>query len=153
MGDRFACAASRSLIMDAEGPRDGARCADGRFAELCCADVARCTRQRWAGAAEGSPCLVHHLDALNFLCSRPLRGSLPVLCWRRRHRAILDSWSRGYQAAVLELELPEAALSPPGRCTAEPLPEGWSSLYPYPFLRDPVRTSLSTRRDSARHRV
>ena len=32
--------------MDAEGPRDGAGCADGRFAELCCADVPRCTRQR-----------------------------------------------------------------------------------------------------------
>ena len=37
---------SRSWILDAEGPRDGARCADGRFAELCCADVARCTRWR-----------------------------------------------------------------------------------------------------------
>ena len=46
MRDLFACAASRSLYMDAEGPRDGARCADGRFAELCCADVARCTGQR-----------------------------------------------------------------------------------------------------------
>ena len=32
--------------MDAEGSRDGARCADGRFAEQCCADVARCTRQQ-----------------------------------------------------------------------------------------------------------
>ena len=48
MRDLFACAASRSLYMDAEGPRDGARSADDRFAELCCADVARCTRQRLA---------------------------------------------------------------------------------------------------------
>ena len=46
MRDLFACAASRSLYMDAEGPRDGARSADVRFAELCCADVARCTRWR-----------------------------------------------------------------------------------------------------------
>ena len=30
----FLCTASRSLIMDTEGPRDGALCADGRFAEL-----------------------------------------------------------------------------------------------------------------------
>ena len=104
-----------------------------------------------AGAAEGSPRLVHRLDALNLLCSRPLRGSLPVLCSRRRHRAVPDSWSRGFQAAVLELELPVAALSPPGRCTAEPPPEGWSALYPYPLLRGSVYTSLSTRRDSVRH--
>ena len=60
MRDLFACATSRSLYMDAEGPRDGARSADGRFAELCCADVAVS-----AGAAEGSPRLVHRLDALN----------------------------------------------------------------------------------------
>ena len=90
-----------------------------------------------AGAAEGSPRLVHRLarlrrlDALNLLCSRPLRSSLPVLCSRRRHRAVLDTWSRGYRAADLELELPKAALSPPGRFTADPPPEGWSSLYPY----------------------
>ena len=88
-----------------------------------------------AGAAEGSlhavPRLarLQRLEALKSLCSKPLRGSLPVLCSRRRHPAVLDSWSRGCWAAVLELELPKAALSPPGRCTAEPSPEGWSSLY------------------------
>ena len=91
-----------------------------------------------AGAAEGSPRLVHRLDALHSLCSKPLRGSLPVLCSRRRHRAVLDSWSRGFRAAVLELELPEAALSPPGRCTAEPPPEEWSSLY---YISSSWRTS------------
>ena len=95
-----------------------------------------------ASAAEGSPRLVHRLDALHSLCSKPLRGRLPVLCSRRRHRAVLDSWSRGFRAAVLELELPEAALSPPGRCTAEPPPEGWSSLYPYPLQ---TRTGLHGR--------
>ena len=52
-----------------------------------------------------------------------------MLSSRRRHRAVLDSRSRGYRAAVLELELPKAALSLPGRFTAEPPPEGWSSLY------------------------
>ena len=56
-----------------------------------------------------------------------------MLCSRGRHRAVVDSWSRGYRAAVLELELPKAALSPPGRFSAEPPPEGWSSLYPYPY--------------------
>ena len=35
----------------------------------------------------------------------------------------------GKRAAVLELELPKAALSPRGRFTAEPPPEGWSALY------------------------
>ena len=52
-----------------------------------------------------------------------------MLCSLRHQGAVLDSWSRGYRAAVLELELPEAALSPPDRFTAEPPPEGWSSLY------------------------
>ena len=60
---------------------------------------------------------------------------------RRRHRAVLDSWSRGYRAAVLELKLPKAALSPPGRFTAEPPPEGWSSLYPYPVQFGSVYTA------------
>ena len=62
---------------------------------------------------------------------------------RRRHRAVLDSWSRGFRAAVLELELPEAALSPPGRFTAEPPPEGWSSLYPTPLLREPCAADVA----------
>ena len=53
----------------------------------------------------------------------------------------MDSWSRGYRAAVLELELPEAARAPPGRFTAEPPPEAWSSLYPYPLLRERVYTA------------
>ena len=74
-----------------------------------------------------------------------------MLCLQRRHGAVLDSWSRGYRAADLELELPEAALAPLRRCTAEPPPEGWSSPYPYPLLRERVRTSLSMRRDAARH--
>ena len=56
-----------------------------------------------------------------------------MLCSRRCRGAVLDSWSQGCQAAVLELELPEAALSPPGRCTAQPPPEGWSALYPSPL--------------------
>ena len=72
---------------------------------------------------------LQRLNALKSLCSWPLRGGLPVLCSRWHQGAVLDSWSRGCRAAVLELELPEAALSPPGRFTAEPLPEGWSSLY------------------------
>ena len=97
-----------------------------------------------AGAAEGSPRLVLRLDALNSLCSKPLRGRLPVLYSRRRHRAVLDSWSRGFRAAVLELELPEAALSPPGRCTAEPPPEGCSSLY-----RGQFETSVCACQDGA----
>lgn len=115
--------------MDAEGPRGGARCADGRFAELCCADVARCTRQRLALPKAARTLYTASMLLNSLLCSRPLRGSLPVLCSRRRHRAVLDSWSRGFRAAVLDLKLPEAALSPPGRFTAEPPPEGWSSLY------------------------
>ena len=65
-----------------------------------------------------------------------------MLCSRRRHGAVLDSWSRGCRAAVVELELPKAALSPPGRCTAQPPPEGWSSPYPYPSaVWPPVRPS------------
>ena len=74
-----------------------------------------------------------------------------MFCSRRRHGAVLRSWSRGYRAAVLEQELPKAALSPPGRFTAEPPPEGWSSLYPYPLLRRSVCATLSTRRDSVHH--
>ena len=57
-----------------------------------------------------------------------------MLCSRRRHGAVLGSWSRGYRAAVLELELPKAALALLSRCTAEHPPEGWSALYPYPLL-------------------
>ena len=69
-----------------------------------------------------------------------------MLCSRRHHGAVLGSWSRGYRAAGFELELPKAALSPPGRFTAEPPPEGWSSLYPYPLLREPVYTADLGRR-------
>ena len=76
-----------------------------------------------------------------------------MLCARRRHGAVLSSWSRGYRAAVLELELTKAALAPVGRCTAEPPHEGRSSLYLYPLLRELVYTCLSTRRDAARHRA
>ena len=120
--------------MDAEGPRGGARCAGRslRGAVLCRRGA---LYPPAAGAAEGSPHAVHRLarlgrlDALNSLCSTPLRGSLPVLCSRRRHGAVVGSWSQGCRAAVRELELPKAALSPPGRRTAEPPPEGWSTLY------------------------
>ena len=66
------------LIVDAEGPRDGARCADGRFVEQCCADVARCTYPPAAGAAEGSPRLVHRLDALRMCCGHGRVGVAPL---------------------------------------------------------------------------
>ena len=36
---------------------------------------------------------------------------------------------RGCWTAVLELELPVAALTPSGRCTAQPPCEEWSALY------------------------
>ena len=49
-----------------KAPRDGARCADGRFAELCGADVASCISQRLAlpKLREGSPHTVHRLARL-----------------------------------------------------------------------------------------
>ena len=72
-----------------------------------------------------------------------------MLCSRRRHRAVQDSWSRGYRAAVLELELPKAALSPPGRFTAEPPPEGWSSLYPYSLQMGTVYAAYLSRSRSS----
>ena len=64
-----------------------------------------------AGASEGSPHAVHRLarlqrlNALRSLCSWSLRGGLPVLCSRRRHGAVLDSWSRGCRAAVVTILL------------------------------------------------
>ena len=50
--------------MDAEGPRDGVRCADGRFAELCRRGT---LYPPAAGAAEGSPHAVHRLARLQRL--------------------------------------------------------------------------------------
>ena len=61
--------------MDVEGPRKGARCADGRFAELCCADVALCTCQRLAlyyGNGSTRPISVTLLVTLGHLTWRSL---------------------------------------------------------------------------------
>ena len=107
-------------------------------------------------AASGS-CAVptwHTVPASGWCCRRQPRAlytalMLQIYCAQglceiacpcfAREGATEPFWTRGYRAAVLELELPKAALSPPGRFTAEPPPEGWSSLYPYHLQMGTVR--------------
>ena len=57
-----------------------------------------------------------------------LKNLCEVACPCFAHEGATEPfWARGhggYRAAVFELELPKAALSPPGRFTAGPPPEG-----------------------------
>ena len=93
-----------------------------------------------AGAAEGSPHAVHRLarlhrlEALNSLCSRPLRGSLPVLCSRRRNEPV---WTRGHGGAGLRFLNWSCRRQPSHRLAAAPLslhPKGGPRSIPIPTL-------------------